>query len=228
MLDNYNNLTGVAGSDGLDDGVPYTLESSADHGNVDNGHDGGVFDDLDLGFTDGTLNGDASDLWYTLVIDPDERVDQAEFVNKQLAGAEAIEVPVDLSRILVGGPQEVLTVPHGDTGTISFDGFLFSSGDEADFSNNVTLFDATGEYDATPNNAGGIGVGNGNFSQYEGMMVDLTNVSAPVSGTTFDLTRVGGNPPDSVDVLWQVVGSDGLTYDGEDTVNFPGQAERCG
>ena len=59
LIDAYDNETGAAGADGYVDGVSYTLSSNATHANVA-GHNGGIFDLLNLGISDGTLATDST------------------------------------------------------------------------------------------------------------------------------------------------------------------------
>lgn len=119
--------------------------------------------------------------------------------------------PIDFSSVKAGGPQEVLTV--STEGSISFDGGFFtplSNGQTGPL--NIFPIDqsATSSDDINPNNAGGIGIGNGNIDRGEVLGIDVTGNDTPApgvfeTGVSFVLQGVGGGVSGAVDVLWVAV-----------------------
>ena len=100
---------------------------------------------------------------------------------------------IDFSAVKAGGPQEVLTVEN-----ISFDGFFYNGlmpqagqDEPEDIIDNHT-HDPGGDDDVNPNNAGGIGVGNGNMDQGEGICIDVGEAVNDISGIELEVKGVGG------------------------------------
>lgn len=138
---------------------------------------------------------------------------------------------IDFSAISAGGPQESPTVEN-----ITFDGgfivdFDFDDdggagevlqgmvlpGDLFPFDD---LEDSQSE-DINPNNAGGIGVGNGNIDPGEVLCIDVSGSAAEISGVRFTLKGVGGGVDDAEEVVWVAVadvsGTDTIVASGTKT-----------
>ncbi len=108
--------------------------------------------------------------------------------------------------LAAGGPQEEPIVDN-----IGFDGGFF-----ADASNIFDTFDTIGipnnrDDFINPNNAGGIGIGNGNIERFEVLEIDVTGSTSNVTAVKMDVQGVGGGIG-TADVLWEAV-SGGVVVD---------------
>lgn len=180
-----------------------------------NGEDAvrGVYD-----FYDEVLDEIVQKTFYTLTIDsdPDDDGDdtpEGAYTLTVFENPLKVNNPIDFSSVSAGGPVENLVVEG-----IEFSGFFFAGADLDDLVDaveNETLIDL-GEGDSSddinPNNAGGIGIGNGNIDELELLEIDVTGSSGDITGIVLDLQGVGGGVADNPDLIYVVV-DDGLIID---------------
>lgn len=156
-------------------------------------------------------------IFYTLTIDPDpdndgETTPEGAYTFTVLETPPEINNPIDFSLIGAGGPQENPTVEN-----LEFNGFFFEGENLGDFKlaveNNelIDLLDS-GSDDINPNNAGGIGIGNGNIERLEVLGIDMTGSTGDITGLNLDLQGVGGGIIDNPDLIYVVV-DDGAVID---------------
>lgn len=124
-----------------------------------------------------------------------------------LQGPPIVENPIDFSSVKAGGPKETLTVEN-----ITFDGGFFTpNGTDSPAQIFPITQSATSSDDINPNNAGGIGIGNGNIERGEVLSIDLSASAAQETGASFILQGVGGGVSGVVDVLWYATSFSGGT-----------------
>jgi VCBS repeat-containing protein len=125
-----------------------------------------------------------------------------------LQGPPSVENPIDFSSVKAGGPQETLTVEN-----IKFDGGFFTPDGTSSPSQIFPMTQAltSSSDDINPNNAGGIGIGNGNIEEGEVLSIDMSLSSARETGASFILQGVGGGISGVVDVLWYATSFSGGT-----------------
>ncbi|WP_067208706.1 Ig-like domain-containing protein [Marinomonas aquimarina] len=180
-----------------------------------NGEDAvrGVYD-----FYDEVLDETVQKTFYTLTIDSDPDNDgddtpEGSYTLTVLESPPTVSNPIDFSAIDAGGPVENPTVED-----IGFNGFFFTGDDLADLVSAVsggTLIDlggGDGSDDINPNNAGGIGIGNGNIDELEVLQIDMTGSTGDITGVVLDLQGVGGGVPDDPDLIYVVV-DEGVVID---------------
>ncbi len=145
------------------------------------------------------------DTFYEIEFDPDPDNDPTtplgEYTLTMFQEPPMVINDLDFSALKAGGPQENPVVEN-----IGFDGgFLIDSEAGSIFDN----FDTIGIPDNSddfinPNNAGGIGIGNGNIERLEVLKIDVTGSTGNVSGIEFDVQGVGGGIGTG-DILWEAV-----------------------
>lgn len=125
-----------------------------------------------------------------------------------LQGPPIVENPIDFSSVKAGGPKETLTVEN-----ITFDGGFFTpNGTDSPAQIYPMTQDLSGSTDdINPNNAGGIGIGNGNIEKGEVLSIDMTLSTAQETGASFILQGVGGGVSGAIDVLWYATSFSGGT-----------------
>lgn len=162
------------------------------------------------------------DLWYTLTIDADggAGTDEARWTYTQVQGPPTIVIPVDFSSVKAGGPQETLTVSN-----VTFDGFFYDlsavvddEGDVVGSLKDEKVDDPGGDDDVNPNNAGGIGVGNGNIEQAEGLLIDVSQTTVEPTAIEFLVEGVGGGIAVET-LIWEAYDSNGQLVD-SDTITL--------
>ncbi|NNU79763.1 hypothetical protein HMH01_04835 [Halovulum dunhuangense] len=134
-------------------------------------------------------------LFYSLVIDPAADTDEGAYQFTMYQDIPVVTNPLDFSSVKAGGPQETLTVE-----SIRFDGKFFT--DRNDIAGSASDDLGTNSDDVNPNNAGGIGIGNGNVERLKALMIDTTGSASQVSGVSLEITGVGGGIR-TVDLLWE-------------------------
>lgn len=143
------------------------------------------------------------DTFYEIEFDPDPDSDASSLLGAytltMFQNPPVVINDLDFSALTAGGPQESVTVEN-----ITFDGGfftdrtdLFGTFDDEGIPNNSDDF-------INPNNAGGIGIGNGNIERYEVLEIDVTGSIGNVSGVEMDVQGVGGGIK-LADVLWEAV-----------------------
>lgn len=164
-------------------------------------------------------------LFYELTFDPDAGTD-GEYAFTMLQDPPLVVNPIDFSSVSAGGPQETLTAE-----SVTFDGKFVTLTEQeiADFPNNAPIIepnatdDAGGDDDINPNNAGGIGVGNGNIEQTEALLIDVSDSTDPITGIQFEIQGVGGGIG-TIEVLYEAYDNDILIDSGSiEGVNLGGK-----
>lgn len=160
------------------------------------------------------------DLFYSLVFDPDPDDDPATLLGQYtLTMHQAPPIVIndlDFSALGAGGPQEYPVVEN-----IGFNGGFFTdtTAPIGIFASFVDPGAGTNADDINPNNAGGIGVGNGNIERLEALAIDVTGSSGNVSGIEFDVEGVGGGIGTG-DILWEAVDNGQVVASGSIAVNL--------
>lgn len=161
--------------------------------------------------------------FYTLTIDPDPDADGettpvANYKFTVNEGPPTVVNEIDFSAISAGGPQEDPTVEN-----ITFNGYFLKNGtpDLTDFLNELNDFPApnAGEDDINPNNAGGIGIGNGNIERLEVLELDFTASTASITGVQLDVQGVGGGISGSIDLIYVAIDDGAIIDTGSETTS---------
>jgi VCBS repeat-containing protein len=174
-----------------------------------------------------TTTGGVTTTFYELSLSPDPDANAATKVGAYtltlFQDPPTVINPIDFSAVSAGGPKEILTAEN-----ISFDGGFIAAGQGllASFTQGAA---GSNEDDINPNNAGGIGIGNGNIERLEALVIDVSASVADVSALEFVVQGVGGGIG-TADVLWEAVrlvnGVRVVVDSGsEDDVNFAGAAQ---
>lgn len=165
--------------------------------------------------------------FYEIEFDPDPDANPATWIGSytltMFQAPPKVTNDLDFSAISAGGPQENPVVEN-----IGFDGGFFTAGsgifatfdDEGTPNNNDDFIN--------PNNAGGIGIGDGNIQRLEALVIDVTGSSGTVSGIEFDVQGVGGgignfNGPDLEEIIWEAVAGGSVVASGAEEVDLTSQ-----
>ncbi|MDX1465770.1 MAG: hypothetical protein R3215_08730, partial [Halomonas sp.] len=148
-------------------------------------------------------------LFYRMEFDPDPDADPATLLGNYtltvFQDPPEVVTPLDFSVLKAGGPQEDVTVQN-----IGFDGGFFTAGAGLFASFNDVGIPNNSDDFINPNNAGGIGIGNGNIERLEVLEIDVSG-SSGVTAMELDVQGVGGGIG-FADVLWEAV-SGGVVVD---------------
>ncbi|MCB4458142.1 Ig-like domain-containing protein [Leisingera sp. McT4-56] len=245
VSDTFIFVDSADGSNLLMNGIPdtFVVEAGDDDWTITSAVDYQANGDiLVIGTSDNGTVDDADDfVFYELAVDRDgggtdaNGNNLAEYTFTQKASPPTIIVPVDFSSVKAGGPQETLTVS-----SVTFDGFFYSNTDlstnydglsgplNGDSLANMKIDDiGGGSDDVNPNNAGGIGVGNGNIETAEGLLIDVSAASPQPTGIQFIVQGVGGGIGTET-IVWEAWDSGSLVAFGEielDLTNNTGPKE---
>ena len=121
---------------------------------------------------------------------------------------------IDFSALQAGGPEENPVVEN-----IGFDGGFFTDGAGLFASFDDDGIPGNNDDFINPNNAGGIGIGNGNIERLEVLEVDVTGSTGTITGLEMDVQGVGGGIGEA-GILWEAVQDTNLNgvADAGDTV----------
>ncbi len=157
--------------------------------------------------------------FYQITFDPAAGTDLGSYTLTMLqAPPPAVLNPLDFSALKAGGPQEYPVVEH-----IGFNGGTFTAGSGL-FTSFVNPGAGTNSDDINPNNAGGIGIGNGNIDRLEVLVIDTTTSLSNVTGVQFVIQGVGGGIGVG-DLLWEAVKDGSVVQSGSVlNVDLRGQA----
>lgn len=148
------------------------------------------------------------DLFYRMVFDPDPDSDPTTLLGNytltMFQDPPVVINNIDFSALKAGGPQEDVTVQN-----IGFDGGFIPSDFDPDTDSLAFDFDDVGipnnsDDFINPNNAGGIGIGNGNIERFEVLEIDVTGSAGNITGVELDVQGVGGGIKDA-GVIWEAV-----------------------
>ena len=158
------------------------------------------------------------DVFYELEFDPASNTNLGSYTLTMFQDPPQVTNDLDFSALSAGGPQETPIVEN-----IGFDGGFFTNG-----SNIKGTFNTIGKANNTddfinPNNAGGIGIGNGNIDQFEALVIDVSGSSGNVSALELDVKGAGGGVGTET-LLWEAYDGAGVLVDsGSITRDFSGQ-----
>lgn len=150
------------------------------------------------------------DTFYEIEFDPDPDSDASTLLGAytltMFQNPPQVVNDLDFSAISAGGPQENPVVEN-----IGFDGGFFTDGTDI-----FGTFDTTGTPNnnddfINPNNAGGVGIGDGNIQRFEALEIDVTGSTGNVTAMELDVEGVGGGIGEG-DILWEAV-DDGVVID---------------
>jgi VCBS repeat-containing protein len=156
------------------------------------------------------------DTFYEITFDPDAGTDLGSYTLTMFQEPPIVVNDLDFSALGAGGPQEYPVVEN-----IGFNGGFFTDttapiGIFASFADPMLTTQAD---DINPNNAGGIGIGNGNIERLEALVIDVTGSVGNVTGMEFDVQGVGGGIGQG-DLLWEAVENGVLVASGSITVDL--------
>ncbi len=156
------------------------------------------------------------DTFYEITFDPDAGTDLGSYTLTMFQDPPIVINDLDFSALGAGGPQEYPVVEN-----IGFNGGFFTDttapiGIFASFTDPMLTTQAD---DINPNNAGGIGIGNGNIERLEALVIDVTGSVGNVTGIEFDVEGVGGGIGEG-DILWEAVEGGVVVASGSITVDL--------
>jgi hypothetical protein len=154
--------------------------------------------------------------FYELTFDLAAGADLGAYSLKLFQDAPGGVNNLDFSALGAGGPKENPIVEN-----IGFDGGRFTVGGGL-FASFVNPGPGTNSDDINPNNAGGIGIGNGNIERLEVLKIDVTQSGSNVSAIEFDVQGVGGGIGEG-DILWEAVDNNVVVASGSITVDLHSQ-----